>query len=373
MVFLTIVGKNLLRRRTRSLLTIAGIAIGIGAVVALTSIAWGFQKSWERAYTARGTDLIVTKITSQSPLPVPFAESIKTDLLKLPHVREASGLLSDLVSIEDAPTMLIFGWELNSFLWQHLKLVKGRWPTNNTERAAVIGTVASDMLKKGVGSPVQIETGELTVCGIFESPALVENGAVIVALPQLQRLTEHTGKVNFMNLKLDPATTDEQKSELQKTIKAKFSGYSAFKSGEMAQNNTAIQVAKAMSWATSVIALVVGAVGVTNTVLMSVFERLHEIGILLAIGWRRRRIVKMIIYESMALSFIGGLVGIAIGFVSVKLMQATPMMRGKIEGEISLDLFLMALLIALGLGIFGGLYPAYRGSRMPPSAALRYE
>jgi putative ABC transport system permease protein len=75
----------------------------------------------------------------------------------------------------------------------------------------------------------------------------------------------------------------------------------------------------------------------------------------------------------MALSFIGGLVGIAIGFVSVKLMQATPIMRGKIEGEISLSLFGLALLIALGLGMFGGLYPAYRGSRMPPSAALRYE
>lgn len=373
MVFLTIVGKNLLRRRTRSLLTMAGIAIGIGAVVALASIAWGFEKSWERAYTARGTDLIVTKVTSQSPMPSPFSESKKEELLQLPGVHQATGLLSDLVSIEDAPTVLVFGWELKGFLWEHLRLAKGRWPLNDEENSVVLGTVAADMLKKSVGSSIHIETGEYTVCGIFESGALVENGAVIMALPQLQRITENQGKVNFLNLKLEPGTTPEQLEQLRKTIKQRWTGFNAFTASEVAQNNTAIQVAKAMSWATSVIALVVGAVGVMNTVLMSVFERMHEIGILLAIGWRRNRIVRMILYESMALSFCGGMVGIALGFVAVKLLQATPLMRGKIEGEISFTLFAIAILIALGLGMLGGLYPAYRGSRLSPSEALRYE
>jgi putative ABC transport system permease protein len=373
MSFLTLVFKNLLRRPTRSLLTMTGIAVGIAAVVALSSIAWGFQRSWEQAYTARGTDMIVTKVTSRNPLPTPFDESIKDDLLKLPHVQQVSGLLSDMVSIEDAPTVLVFGWERDSYLWGHLKLIAGRWPAADTEKSVVIGTVAAEILKKSVGDTIHIEDDDFTVCGIFDSVALMENGAIIMALRQMQRVMEYKGRVNFLNLKLASGTTDHQVEELRTTIKNRHPGYNAFTGGEVAQNNTAIQAAKAMTWATSFIALVVGAVGVMNTMLMSVFERTHEIGILLAIGWKRSRIVRLIVYESMAVSSVGGMEGIALGFVAVKLLQTTPWIRGKIEGEISLQLFGLALVIALVLGVLGGLYPAYRGSQLHPSEALRHE
>lgn len=371
--FLTVVYKNLLRRFVRSLLTVVGIAIGVGAVVALASIAWGFQKSWEQAYSSRGTDLIVTKITSRSPLPEPFGEQIQAELLTLPHVQEASGLLTDMISIEDSPTVMVFGWQTNSFLWDHLKLIEGRWPAGDNDKVAVIGTVAAELMKKTIGSPVQIETGEFSVCGIFESSALIENGAIILPLRQLQEATERQGKVNFLNLKFKPGTRPEDVDLLRATIKQRFPSYKAFAAGEVAQNNTAIQIAKAMSWATSIIALVVGAVGVINTVLMSVFERTHEIGILLAIGWRRIRILRMILFESMLLSLVGGIVGIGFGFATVKILQTTPIMRGKIEGYVSAQLLGVAILIALALGILGGLYPAYRGSRLRPSEALSYE
>ena len=373
MIFLTVVGKNLLHRPTRSLLTITGIAIGIGAVVALSSIAWGFESSWEKADAARGVDLVITKITSRSPMGAPFDADLRDQMLRLPHVAESSGLLSDLVSIEDAPAVLVFGWELHGFLWRHLRLAEGHWPASDAENAVVLGAVAANVMNKSVGSPIHIETGDFTVCGIFESDALVENGSVVMALPQLQRLTENQGKITFLNLRVRPGTTPEQVEELRQTIKARFEGFQAFTSSEVARNNSAIQVAKAMSWATSLIALFVGAVGVMNTVLMSVFERTHEIGILLAIGWRRSRIVRMILYESTALSFLGGVAGIGLGFSTVRLIEVSPWVRGKIEGEMSLSLFAIATAIALALGMLGGLYPAYRGSRLHPNEALRYE
>jgi putative ABC transport system permease protein len=65
--------------------------------------------------------------------------------------------------------------------------------------------------------------------------------------------------------------------------------------------------------------------------------------------------------------------GVALGFVAVKCLQATPWIHGKIEGEVSLQLFGLAVVIALGLGMLGGLYPAYHGARLPPSEALRHE
>ena len=373
MIFLAVVGKNLLHRRTRSLLTITGIAVGIAAVVALSSIAWGFERSWERADAARGADLIVLKITTRDPMGAPFDASMKEELLRLPHVQEASGLLSDLMSIEEAPPVLVFGWELHGFLWKHLRLVEGRWPKDDAEKAVVLGTVAASIMKKSVGSTIHIETQDYLVSGIFESDALIENGCVVMSLPQLQRITDNEGKITYMYFKVAPGTTPGQLEELRRTIKTRYDGFQALTSSEVARNNAAIQLAKAMSWATSLIALLVGAVGVMNTVLMSVFERTHEIGILLAIGWRRNRIVRMILYESTALSFLGGLVGTGFGVLSVKLIEALPWMQGKIEGVMSFKLFAIAAGVALGLGMLGGLYPAYRGSRLHPNEALRYE
>jgi putative ABC transport system permease protein len=370
--FLTVVLKNLLRRPARSILTLVGIAIGVAAVVALTSIAWGFEASWEEAYTARGTDLIVTKVTSQSPLPTPFSADKKAELLAMPGVVRADGLLSDLVSIEDSPTVPLFGWERGGFLWDHLRLVRGRWPEPGA-REVVVGVMAADLLGKKVGDPVVIETGRFTVCGVFESGALVENGAVVMDLPLLQEVTENRGKVNFLNLRLDPSLTEAQRESLKSSIRAASPGFNAFSAGDVAANNSAVKMAQAMSWATSLLALLVGAVGVMNTVLMSVFERTHEIGVLLAIGWRRGRILRLILYESIAMSLFGGGVGIVLGAAAVKALELTPLLRGRIAGEFSAGLFATALAVALGLGILGGFYPAFRASRLCPAEALRYE
>lgn len=372
MRFLTVIFKNLLRRRTRSLLTIVGIAVGVAAVVTMTAIAWGFEKSWTKAYTARGTDLAVTKTTSKSPMPLPFDSSVQAELSKLPGVRSAAGLLTDFMGIEESPGMIVFGWETNSFLWEHLKLSEGRWPVPG-EKTVILGNVAAELLDKKTGSKLQIDVAEYTVCGIFESSALVENGAVIMTLPQMQEITENAGKVNFINLRLEPGSTDAVLLDFKKTIQNKFPGYSAFRAGELASQNTGVLLTKAMGWATSLIALIVGAIGMMNTVFMSVFERMHEIGVLLAIGWRRARIMQMILCESLLLSIIGGAVGAAVGALAVKALEMTNALRGRIEGDLSPSLFGMAFLVAVGLGLLGGLYPAWRGSRMAPALALRAE
>jgi putative ABC transport system permease protein len=258
-------------------------------------------------------------------------------------------------------------------VWEHLRLVAGRLPANDDEHVVVIGTLAADILKKTVGSPIRLESGTFTICGIFDSASLLEKGAVITSLGQLQRITEKSGQVNFLNLKLTPGMTTSDIDRLRSQLMGGWPGFKAYTVGEVVENNTAMKVAKAVSWATSAIALVVGALGVMNTMLMSVFERMHEIGILLAIGWRRRRIVLMILYESIALSLAGGIVGILVGAAAVQLLELTPLLRGKVEGEFSGSLYGVAFMISIGLGVMSGIYPAYRGSRMQPSDALRYE
>ena len=201
MRFFIVILKNLLRRPTRSLLTLIGVAVGIGAVVALTSIASGFERSWEQAYTARGTDLGVTKITSQSPMPTAFSTSSLDSIRGIEGVASAAGVLSDFMSVEEAPGLIVFGWEPGDFLWDHLRLTAGSWPANG-KHALALGTVAAELLQKKVGSTVQIEFEEFTVSAIFESSAMVENAAIIMPLADLQRATEREGRINFINIKL---------------------------------------------------------------------------------------------------------------------------------------------------------------------------
>ncbi|MEQ1854708.1 MAG: ABC transporter permease [Chthoniobacteraceae bacterium] len=373
MSFLTLILKNLLRRRSRSLLTIIGISIGIAAVVALTSLAWGFERSWTNVYKARGTDLIVTKTATRSAVPAPFSVELQGEMRKMPHVREVAGLLTEVFSVESMPSLVVLGWEPGTSLWEHIRIVEGRLPSATARDELLLGTIAAEMLGKKVGDNVQIETTDFKVTGILSSSALAENGAAVLPLAGMQALTEREGMINFIGVRMEADTKPEEIEKLRLAIKDKFKGLTAFNPGTVAQSNVGIQIAKAMSLGTSIIALVVGAVGVMNTILMSVFERLREIGVLLAIGWRRGRILRMILMESLALSFVGGIVGCALGVAAVNALQATPWIRGKLMGEVSPSLLGVAMLIAFGLGALGGVYPAWVGSRMSPINALRHE
>jgi putative ABC transport system permease protein len=277
-----------------------------------------------------------------------------------------------ILGVEESPSTIVSGWEPGTAAWKHLKIISGQWPPADAKNQAFVGVIAAETLGKKPGDTIQIETEEFTVCAIVSSSAFAENGAVMLMLPDMQRLTSSENMVNFFDVWVQPNTPPQEVEKLQKLIKEKFDGLTAFSPGDVASSNAGIEIAKAMSIGTSLLALIVGAVGVMNTILMSVFERIQEIGVLLAIGWRRVRILKLILMESIVLSFAGGIVGCALGVVAVWILQATPWIHGKIESDFSASLLGLAMLVALAVGTFGGLYPAWIGSRMSPANALRH-
>jgi putative ABC transport system permease protein len=126
-----------------------------------------------------------------------------------------------------------------------------------------------------------------------------------------------------------------------------------------------------MSWGTSLLAVLVGVLGVMNTMLMTVFERTHEICVLLAIGWKRSRIVRMVLWESALLGFLGGVIGVLLGAAGVKVLETTPAIRGLLEPDLSVGLLATSVAIAVFVGVVSGLYPAWRSSRLTPGPALR--
>ena len=369
MTFFTVVTRGLMRRPVRTGLTIVGIAVGIAAVVALVGMSRGFETSWQTGMKSRGTDIVVSNM-GRGLTPRPFSATVVERITPLPHVAETCALLVDLISVEKAEMMIVSARQWGGFSWKNLKIVSGRLPNDDAERAVVLGKTAAEVLEKKVGDTLQLETEELDVVGIVDGGAVVENGSVILSLPLLQEITGNQGKINIIDLRVTPGTSKEELTRLCEQITGLVPEARAVIAGEHIRDSQAYRMISAMSWGTSLLAVLVGVLGVMNTMLMTVFERTQEICVLLAIGWKRSRIVRMVLCESALLGFLGGVGGVLIGVLGVKLLVTTPAIRGLLEPELNPQLLLIAVAIAVVVGVFSGIYPAWRSSRLTPSHAL---
>jgi putative ABC transport system permease protein len=192
-----------------------------------------------------------------------------------------------------------------------------------------------------------------------------------MSLSKLQNLTGDTGQVSLILVKASNGTSA---TDLATTIQNKYPtdlSTSTSLSG-MDRMNNGLEVIKSGSWAVSLLAILVGGIVVIVTMMKAVSERTREIGVLKAIGWTQKRILGMIIGESIVLSLIAIVVGLLIGIGIVELISTTHLLQG-IRPSFSAFLFLKGIGVALFLGIIGGIYPAYRASRLSPTEALRYE
>jgi len=370
MTFLTIIFRDLWRRPIRTALTMLGIAIGIAAVIALVGMAAGYEKGIVKQLDVIGIDLIVSNMEG-GLMPKAFEESLRDKIAALPDAAEVTTVLMQMLSVEDAPMIMVSGREWGGFTWEKLTVLEGRMPLDGNERAVVLGTMAAEMLQKNVGDPIQIETEEFSVVGIVDGHSLVENGAIILSLPLFQAASGYEGRVNFIDIRVPEGAGNKRVETLCRKIEESFPGLRAVRAEEVVGTSQGFKIAKAMSWSTSILAIIVGVFGVMNTMLMTVFERTHEIGILLALGWKKRMIVGLILAEAAVMGILGGIIGVLLGAATLAVLGTLPEVRGLLEPDLSADLIVKAVLIAVCVGIASGLYPAWRGSRLSPSVALQ--
>jgi putative ABC transport system permease protein len=129
----------------------------------------------------------------------------------------------------------------------------------------------------------------------------------------------------------------------------------------------------ALELAVSLLAVGIGAIGVMNTMIMSVFERTREIGILRAIGWRSSRILRLIMVESVLLCLVAVVVGIGVGVAFSRAILLVPLISNFLTPSYSVDVFVRAVVVGIAVGLAGAVYPALRAVRLSPMEALRYE
>lgn len=368
----TFILRNLLGRRMRTALTVLGLGVAVSSAVMLVSISRGFDRSLNVIYRSRGIDLIVVRAGISDQLSSNLDQGLGDRLRSIPGVREISPSLMDAVTFEEAnlASVLASGWVPGDVLVRGLRILGGRTLEPGDGRAVILGRVLALNLGKEAGDAIAIAGEPFRVVGVYESQSLFENGGLVMPLPELQRMMGRQGQVTGFVVVAAPGTDPRA---LGAAIEKEFVGVAATPIRDYVQANVQLRLAKAMSWATAAVALVIGSIGLLNTMAMVVSERTSEIGVLRALGWRRRRVVGLLLGEAAALGLLGALAGTALAFVGMKALMLTPTARGYIDPRLSPVAVGIGLAMGLALSLLGGTYPALRASRLEPTEALRHE
>ena len=321
MQFVSFIAKNVLRRKVRSALTGVGVAVAIAAVVALLGVARGFEDSSRAMLSARGVDLIVVRSGLGQQATARIDEGIAKKIAEIPEIADVTPVLTDRVKLAETPVpVAVTGLPAGSLPLKNLHIVPngGHLLTAADKDSVMLGEILARTLNKKVGDKLEIESRGFTVVGIFQGANMFENGGAVALLPDLQKLMDREGQVSEFQVVLKQEFKEDSEAikRVQDRVKAladsngKTYGLEVHTSEDYVNKSNEVKLSQAMAWMTSAIALIIGAVGMLNTMIMSVLERTQEIGILRAIGWRKIRVVRMILLGiASRLSLAGAVVG----------------------------------------------------------------
>jgi putative ABC transport system permease protein len=376
MHFITFIFKNLLRRRTRSLLTIVGLAVAIGAVVALVGVANGFKDSFMKVYLSRGVDIVVTRAGGQerqtSGLPLSLADKIA----QVEGVDQVVGGLVDVLTFREENVMgaVVNGWPVDSPLFARLKFVEqgSRKFDQDEKNVVMMGRVLAANLGKKVGDEIELYGAEkFKIVAIYESPIVFENGGMVAPLGELGRMMNRPDEVTGYTIVAKHPIDEAGITAIAKRVAAIAPDIEATPALKFVESVSQIKMASAVAWVTSAIAVIIGAIGMLNTMIMSVFERTKEIGTLRAIGWKKSRIIQMVLGESLVLSIVGAFVGSACGLALVKFLSKLPNAASVVEGKVAPAVIVQGFAVAIIVGLAGAIYPALWSANLLPTEALR--
>jgi putative ABC transport system permease protein len=361
MTWFGLVLRNLLRRRVRTALTAAGVALGVGLIVALLSIANGAKRTADELIHVGRADFGLfqagTSDLTLSRLPAGLAAEV---------AREPGVAGTARIYLFNTKSLLVFGYDPGGFPARRMVIVQG-----HRGGGALVGDAAAGRLHLRPGATVRLGKRSFPVAGVYHSGnAFVDNGAVL-PLPVVQRLARRPHDVTTVAVTV---ALGRRPKAVARQIEHDFPGTVAVtEPGQAVKIDTSSRLIVTTGWIVSLLALIVGGIAVTNTMAMSVFERVREIGILRAVGWPTRRIAALVVGEAIGICLLALAVGLALGYAAAELFTAGGDTATLLEPDFTAGVFAWGLAFALGVGLIGAAYPTWRATRLTPIEALRRE
>ncbi len=375
MNLINIVCKNLWHQKIRTVLTIIAVGVSISAYVSLRGLAYNLETALQTTYKSRGTDLVVMEKSTLDIFSSTVDQSYVARLKLIPHIHQAAPILFYFYAVQFKQYFLITGWEPGSYLLDGLKIAGS---SLQNEYDALLGSIAARRLNKSVGDTISIRGQDFHIRGIFQSMNMLEDGTIIVPLNTLQKIKNTPGKITAINLRLDyndslmlGAKQQDIARDIQNKINLEFNDLEV----KDVQNFIATPFSTIFSftWAISIVALFIAVMGVINAMTTAVLERTKEIGILLAIGWSKFHIIKLVILESVIVATLGGAAGIILGYAIMRILVTLPQIQGFIVMRYDLFFMVKTLGLSLLVGILAGIYPAFKAVSINTIEVLRHE
>jgi putative ABC transport system permease protein len=392
----------LLRNKMRSLLTMLGIIIGVGAVIAMVAIGQGAQVSVEAQISSLGSNVLMVFPGTSSrggvmggagtatTLTEEDQQAVKEQCPAVAYVSPQVGTGAQIVYGNTNWGTRVQGGTADFFAIRDWQLAAGNFFTDQDVRAAtkvcLLGYTVVDQLFQGenpVDQTIRIRNIPFRVIGTLRSKGQNAMGQdqddlIIIPYTTLQkRLMGHTHSWGFIASAVSKAQIPLAQQQMTDLLRMRH------KLGPTDENDFTIrnqtEIADAQSATTKImttllasiasVSLLVGGIGIMNIMLVSVTERTREIGIRMSIGARKRDILTQFLMEAIVMSLLGGIIGITLGVAGSSIIS-------KIAGWptfVTANSIILAVFFSMAVGVFFGYYPARKASSLHPIDALRYE
>ena len=383
--------KNLRRKRLRSLLTIVGIALSTWVLVSLLGFNQGYESSLNKdidnlgfqvLLTAKGCPYEAATLMLKGGTGLKYmSESIIDSVVANPQVEKVTPMLMHAVfdpnKGESGGITAFLGIDPSTYpaMKSYLTFQQGKWFDQSEALEAVFGYEAAELEQREIGDLYLLPEAdvEIKVVGVLKRSGTQDDGTIFLPIKTLQKVYDVEGMITSVGIKVQKETDlTAYEEELYKLQDVQVVSMAQVKQ----TISNLVATARVMVMSIALIAILIAMVGVMNTVLMSVLERWQEIGIMKSMGAMTSHIFKLIWFETILLTFVGGVVGSIMSWILASvtdtlIRSVLPYSPTSSLVQIDLLLALKAIGIIMAIGLISGIYPAWKAARIRPIEAIR--
>ena len=387
MKFLKFAIKNLFRNKIRSALTIFSIAISVTVLFSLLSFTKGYEKGMSGELGKMGYQIMVVPLgcpyeaaslaLSGGKIPNYFDYSILDSVQKITEIDVAAPFfMSAIIQPAEDRTDIYLGMDEKMLQMKKYWKIKGEYFKD--ENSLIMGGDAAYIEQTenpGEKFYVKEKDKEFTVTGILERTGTKDDGFFFIPLKTAQEMFGQPNKLTGIAVRVkDPTLIPSVVEKLEKLPDAQVITMSQL----MGTMMNLVASAKTLILSIIMIAIVISALGALNTVLMSVFERTKEIGVMRAMGAGRENVFQLVWLETLTMSIISGFLGLGMALLGMKIVEKVikkllPLAPQGSVVSFDLNILLISLGFVILIGLLAGIYPAYRASKLKPIEAIRTE
>jgi putative ABC transport system permease protein len=352
---------NIWAKKARSTGIALAVALAVSTVVTLSVVSSGLENAASSLLTVGKADFTVAQKGVADIIYSNLDQGELDDISSTPGVKSSIGVLLETEKVNAAnPLFIEIGIAPSDLKPFGVTILAGSAYGATASHEVMLGWRAAQDFGLHVGGRFQANGTWNTVVGIYSTGISYGDLGAMFPLPALQAYNRVPGSVSLAFVKVAPGYSSAKVQTTLTTQHPQLTTISTLAQAGRADRN--LVFLKAAVTGSTILALVIGAVIVGNTLLLSLFERTREFGLLRAIGWSRHRVVLLVVSESLILALIGSVLAVGVSFAATAVLEALPQLHGVLHADFTPAAFWRGLIVGLGMAILGSLYPAIRAA-----------